>query len=246
MESNEYDILYKLEGTYWWHVGLRKLLHSCITEIKKRGNIRKILDAGCGTGKTLDCCKAYTTFGMDIREEALKYCKLRRLNNLVRGSILSVPFKQGAFDLIISIDVLYHRDVENDVDALKEIYQMLNKNGVLLLQLPAYNFMRRKHDEAVHTRRRYTRSELAEKVRKAGFEIEKITYRNTLLFPIAFIKMIIEKLFPANTNDLESEFKPLPSFVNALLVATLIFENKLITHGVNLPFGLSVFCIARK
>jgi SAM-dependent methyltransferase len=244
MNKNEYDVLFNVEDTYWWHVGLRNLVFSCIDNIKKKKNIRKILDAGCGTGKILEDCKEYTTFGMDASEEALTYCKLRRLDNLVRSSISRVPFKRDSFDLVISIDVLYHKGVESDVDALKEIYQMINKNGVLLLQLPAYNFMRRKHDVAVHTRDRYTKNNLIKKVQEAGFKIEKITYRNTLLFPIAFIKMIIEKLFPA--KKAESELEPLPSLVNTLFATLLFFENKLITLGINLPFGLSIYCIAKK
>jgi hypothetical protein len=148
--------------------------------------------------------------------------------------------------MVISIDVLYHRGVENDIESLKEIYKVINDSGVLLLHLPAYNFLRSRHDEAVHTKQRYTKKDLENKVREAGFEIKKITYRNSILFPLAVIKRIIEKLSSFKPENVESELKPFPPLINKFFTYLLFLENKLITSGVNFPFGLSIYCIARK
>jgi len=246
MKKEEYNILFNVEDNYWWYVGLRGLIISFIDGINKKGNNLKILDAGCGTGKTLDECRAYNIYGIDFSGEAIKYCELRGLNKLVRGSICKLPFKKDSFDVVISLDVLYHKNVADDLETLKELCRVMHKGGRLLLNLPAYDFLRSRHDEAVHTKRRYNVKGLKWKLEEAGFEIEKITYRNTILFPIAVTKRIIEKIIPVNTDSVESDLKPLPCLINKLFTNLLFLENKLIVLGMNLPFGLSVFCLARK
>jgi SAM-dependent methyltransferase len=246
MKTEEYEVLFNIENTYWWYVGLRKLVLSFIDRNNKKGENLKILDAGCGTGKLLEDCKGHNTYGIDYSEEAIKYCKLRKVDNVVRGSICKMPIKNYSFDIVISLDVLYHIGVENDVKTLEGIYQIMNEGGILLLNLPAYNFLRSRHDEAVHTRNRYTKKDLKEKIERAGFQIEKITYRNTILFPIAITKRIIEKIFLVDSEKIESDLKPSYFWVNKLFTYILFIENKLITSGVNFPLGLSVYCVARK
>ena len=246
MKKKEYEVLFNIEENYWWYVGLRKLVISFIDGIKEKRDNLIILDAGCGTGKTLDDCRAYKIYGMDFSEEAIKYCKLRGLGKLVRGTICQVPVKNDSFDVVISLDVLYHKNIEDDVKALKELCRVMNNDGRLLLNLPAYNFLRSRHDEAVHTKRRYTVKSLKLKLEEAGFEIENITYRNTILFPIAVTKRIIEKIFPVDTENVESDLKPLPNLLNKTFTLFLFFENKLILSGIKFPFGLSVYCVAIK
>jgi SAM-dependent methyltransferase len=246
MKKEEYEVLFNIEENYWWYVGLRQLVLSFIDGIKEKRDNLIILDAGCGTGKTLDDCRAYKSYGMDFSEEAITYCKLRGLDKLVRGTICQVPVKKGSFDVVISLDVLYHKNIEDDVKALKELSRVTNKDGILVLNLPAYNFLRGRHDEAVHTKRRYTIKDLKIKLEESGFEIERITYRNTILFPIAVTKRIMEKFSPIDSENARSDLKPLPYWLNKIFTLLLLLENKLITSGINFPFGLSVFCVARK
>lgn len=241
MNKKEYEILFKIEDNYWWHVGLRELVLFYI-----EGTKLKILDAGCGTGKMLETCKGQDAYGIDYSQEALKYCKQRNLTNILRGSISCLPYKSNSFDTIISLDVLYHKAVEDDVEALKELYRVMNKDGMILLNLATYDFLKSRHDEAVHTHRRYTKKTLKEKMEKAGFEIDRITYRNSILFPIALIKRMIEIFILRNSQNAESDLKQTPSLVNKLLQYLVLFENKLITLGISFPFGLSIYCVARK
>ena len=245
MNKKEYEIMFNIEENYWWYVGLRQLVFSYIDGRSNKLNF-KILDAGCGTGGVSTELKAFKPYAIDYSEEAIRYSKSRKIDNIARASISCMPFKNCSFDIVISLDVLYHKNVRNDFETLKEIHRVMNQNGVLLLNLPAYNFLRSRHDEAVHTKHRYTIRDLKGKVEKAGFEIEKITYRNAFLFPIAVARRIIEKVFFINKENAESELKPLSSLTNFLFTRLLFFENKLIRSGINFPFGLSLYCVARK
>lgn len=246
MKKEEYEVLFNIEDNYWWYVGLRELVLSFVDGLNKKKENLRILDAGCGTGKILESCKNHDIYGIDFSEEAIKYCRLRKADKIVRGSICSLPFKEGSFDLVISLDVLYHKNIEDDMKTLKELYHVMNKDGILLLNLPAYNFLRSRHDQAIHTRHRYTVEELKQKVEKAGFKMEKITYRNAILFPIAVAKRILEKIFFMHSDKVESDLKPLPRFLNNFLAYLLFLENKLIRFGFIFPFGLSIYCAARK
>lgn len=246
MQKDEYRIMYNLEDDYWWYVGLRRLVLYFIDQYNhKEGNLR-ILDAGCGTGGMLRYLASYNSYGLDFSEEAIRFCKIRRLNNLVRGSVNDIPFKNNSFDILISLDVLYHKWVDDYLRVLRGFYDIMNDNGMLVLNLPAYNFLLSKHDKAIHTRRRYTVRGLKEDVKNAGFRIERITYRNSILFPSAFTKRIIEKIFIKEERKVTSDLKPLPNIFNKLLTNILYLENLLIKSGVGFPFGLSVFCVARK
>ncbi len=238
--------MYQVEDTYWWYTGLRKLVFLFMLESvheKKRVNL---LDTGCGTGRMLSECGEYRAFGVDISEEALKFCRLRNLKNILRGSICDLPFKDKSFHIVISLDVLYHLKVSDDFRALREIYRVTDEDGVLLLNLPAYDFLKSTHDKMIHTKQRYTLRNLKAKVEKAGFIIERVTYRNTLLFPMLAFTRIMKKIRLPHERKIESDVKPLPAMLNKFLERILAAENRLITSGLNFPFGLSVFCVARK
>lgn len=255
MKKEEYKIMFNIEDTYWWYIGLRELVLSYIERTNNKGGKLKVLDAGCGTGMMLESCKYLEAYGLDFSNEALKYCKKRNLTNLLRGSINALPFKNNYFDIVLSFDVIGQEMdftgsnsniLQDNVKTLKEIGRVMNKNGILIVNLPAYNFMRGNHDKAVGINKRYTIKEAKDTIQKAGFEIENITYRNTILFPISIVKRIIEGWLYIEEEDPESDLKPLPYLINKLLTHILFIENKLIRSGVNLPFGLSVYCVAQK
>jgi SAM-dependent methyltransferase len=192
--------------------------------------------------------KGYHAYGLEFAEDAFPFLKMRGLKNVVRSSICCIPFRDQAFHGVVSLDVLYHAGVENDEDALLEIHRVLKSDGLLILNLPAFEFLRSEHDLAVHTNRRYQTGELQQKLEKAGFLVQVITYRNTFLFPIAAVVRLIKRATPkkGHGHTIKSDLSPLPPWANKLLYRVLLFENALIFCGVSFPFGLSVFCIAKK
>jgi len=246
MEIREYDNMYRVEADNWWYVGLRELTHAFINKFVKRKNDVMLLDAGCGTGGMLAECSGYNAAGLDISEESMKFCRMRNLKNLLRGSVDRMPFKDSVFNIVISFDVLCNTNVQDDFKTLREMYRIMDKNGVLLINLPAYNFLRSRHDESFHQMHRYTVRELREKVRSAGYTVERITYRNTIIFPLMATIRIMERLFPSVLAGKESDMKRLPRLLNIFLRHVLILENRIIIGGLSFPFGLSVFCVARK
>lgn len=245
MEAEEYRKMFELEGSHWWFVGLRELIKFHLKKISGDGNER-ILDAGCGTGRNLLECGIKSRFGVDFSPEAMKYCRMSNLENIANGSVSNLPFRQNSFNIVLSMDVLYHIGVKNDVEALKEIHRVLDKNGVLLLNLPSYNFLKSSHDEAIHTRKRYTKSELKKVLKTSGFRIEKIFYRNFFLFPLALVARLAEKFLRGDEKNALSGVNRPPALLNRLFTFVLRLENRLLLAGFSPPFGLSIYCIAIK
>jgi hypothetical protein len=87
---------------------------------------------------------------------------------------------------------------------------------------------------------------VAEKLGRAGFAVERLSWANSVLFPPAVAKRLLERT-NGHTSELEAEpdlWQP-PGPVNAVLQALVGMEALAIPRGVALPFGLSVLAVAR-
>ncbi len=242
MEKEQYEILYRLEESHWWYLGMRRMVDSLLQPYLDRDRPLRILDAGCGTGGMVKHLQQFgTVVGLDLSDDALALCRRRDLPHLSRGSVERLPFAGDSFDLLTSLDVLYHRAVVDDWLALSEFYRVLRPGGVLLLRVPAYDWLRGAHDVAVHTRHRYSHRELVLKLYGSGFRLQKLTYANALLFPVAAAKRLVEDSRHPLRLDLEM---PSP-VINRLLLGVLSLESALMRR-VSFPWGLSLVAVAVK
>ncbi|MBI2864143.1 MAG: class I SAM-dependent methyltransferase [Chloroflexi bacterium] len=245
MNSEEYHLMYQIEDGYWWYKGMRQITFALLNGIASGRQERRVLDAGCGTGGNMVPLGRFgSVVGMDYAEEATRLSRQRERGAVLRGSIADLPFPQSTFDLVTCFDVLYHLAVVDDVAALGEMGRVLKPGGMLLVRVPAYDFLRGNHDVVVHTRHRYTLGELTAKVRQAGLQPIRATHANTVLFPLAGAKRLWESL-PTSRSRAQSDLKPVPKLLNEALAGILGFEGWLIRR-TSLPFGLSAICLAVK
>jgi SAM-dependent methyltransferase len=156
--------------------------------------------------------------------------------------VLALPFADDSFDLVTSFDVLYHRAVPDEAPALAEARRVLRPGGRLLIRLPAYEWLRSRHDRHVHTRRRYTASEVRSLLESAGFFVERCSYVLSLLFPLPATARLLERLTPDRGDESAMEMPARP--LNAVLRAPMAVEAAWLSLGGSLPFGLSIMCLA--
>ncbi len=248
MEREQYDLMFAQEERHWWYVGMRRISAALLQRYPPRvdgqdGRLLDILDAGCGSGGMTRYLERFGhVTGMDLSPDALRLARQRELPRLVRSSIGALPFLDGTFDVVTSFDVLYHLNVDNDGAALADIHRVLRPGGIALIRLPAFDWIRGAHDEVVHTRHRYTRDELSEKLEAAGFRLEHATYANFLLFPLAPAKRYFEHR-KLSHEDTDLWLPPAP--INRIL-ADLLSLEALPARGMGLPWGLSVFAVGRR
>lgn len=244
MERSEYETLAAVEADHWWHRGMRMLAAAMLDPLYGARHDLRILDAGCGTGGNALFLRRYgQVVGLDCAPEAVELSTLRETGHLVRGSVLALPFPDESFDLVTSFDVLYHRGVPDEAAALRDAHRRLRPGGRLLIRLPAYEFLRSKHDRAVHTRRRYTRNSVISLLREAGFHIERCSYVNSLLLPLAVAQRLLEQVLPALERPQSDLALPAPR-VNNLLSWPMAAEAAWLEMGGSFPAGLSILCLA--
>ncbi len=244
MEKSEYTTLAAVELHHWWYRGMRAINAALLKSPYAERHDLRVLDAGCGTGGDARWLMRYgTVVGMDYAAEAAALVLERLPGRFVRGSVLELPFIDASFDLVTSFDVLYHAGVPDEAVALAEVRRVLRPGGRLLLRLPAYAWLRSRHDRQVHTRRRYTAAEATALLHTAGFVVERMTYGLTLLFPPVAVARLLERLTP---DPGESSAMTMPSpMLNMALGLPLALEAAWIGCGLRLPFGLSVIGLAR-
>ncbi len=237
MEPSHYEYVFRTEDTHWVKRGLRDMVDLQIRRFGRRGRPLAMLDAGCGSGRLLIHLGQYgTAWGIDFAPQALSLCARRGLTEQVsRASVNALPFAERTFDLVCSMDVLYHRAVD-DRRALREYYRTLKPGGLLLVNVPAYDWLRRDVDRVVHTRHRYRRREMVDLLRQAGLTVCHATYRNSVLFPAVLATLFLP-------HDAADQASRRDGIVNRVLSALIKAENRA-SSRLPLPFGLSVWCAA--
>lgn len=245
MEREQYAIMARQEQRHWWYTGMRRVALAVLEgELDGRRGLR-ILDAGCGTGgTTLALTRFGEVCGIDLAWEGLEPARERGLKQLARATVECLPFASASFDAATSFEVVYHLGVGNDLRAFQEIRRVLKSGGVLLLRVPAHDWLRGEHDRLVHTRHRYSPDEVRGKLEAAGFHVQQLTWANTLLFPPAVAKRLLERV-QGESDDAEPDLWQPPEPVNSVLESAIAVESLAIPRGVPLPFGLSLLAVAR-
>lgn len=243
--------MYALEESLWWFTGMREVTRAVLDPVCPPGRRRDILDAGCGTGGMLTWLERYASggrvAGIDFSADALDFCRSRGLCEVVQASVTALPFADETFDLVTSFDVLVQLPGEgSDELAMREMARVLRPGGVAFVRAAAYEWMRSGHDEALNTQRRYTLRRLADRMKRAGFRVQRATYANGLLLPAAVVRRLVLKRL--GLADAGSDVRPPGSdWLNRALAAALRAEASLLTRrDAKLPAGLSAVCVAEK
>ena len=151
-----------------------------------------VLEAGCGTGETLELVsKYYDVRGIDLSERAISICKKKGVS-AQRANIVDVKDK---FNSIISIDVLEH--IEDDLTAVKHFHKILNKEGRLFILVPSGRMM--KDDTGYGHYRRYSKDAIISLLEECNFKIEFVEMFG---FPVLYYaRILMNYLYKLKNRD---------------------------------------------
>ncbi|MDI6902797.1 MAG: class I SAM-dependent methyltransferase [Methanocellales archaeon] len=190
----------------------------------------RIIDVGCGSGDLLK----EGWIGLDVDREPL--AKIQ--NTCVQGDICHLPFVEGAFDKVVASYCLEH--VEEDMLAIQEIYRILRKDGIALIEVPYNPRLWSAKDELCRHFRRYDDA-FIDTVKGCGFKIlKKRLYGRGLLY---YYWNIRNKL-----SSTDSGLYLPPSWLLKLIRLSSPIINRILYYGMYLPFGTKLFlsCVAQK
>lgn len=155
-----------------------------VREIERLPEGARVLDAAVGLGQLSDKVrrKGMGTYGVDASFEAALYATRTGSASAVVGDLTSLPFRDGAFDAVMSGETLEHLD--DDAAAVGEISRILREGGRCVVTVPAMEVLWTRSDDYYEHRRRYGRSQLSRLFEDTGLSVNRVRYWG---FPIILI-----------------------------------------------------------
>lgn len=240
MSPDAYLEMSETEDRHWWFRGRRQILSTLVKSLGLPPQAR-ILEVGSGTGGNLRMLSRFgvvSAMEMDASARQIAHRKLGDSFDVRAGHCpAEIPFRGERFDLICMFDVLEH--IDEDTQTLRALGSLLAPGGRLLVTVPAYQWLWSAHDEFLHHKRRYTAARLRRVADNAGLAVRRLSYFNTLLFPLAAIARLKDRLLgsgKATGTDVPS------GPVNSALERIFGLERHLLASA-SLPFGVSLMVV---
>ncbi|MCB2155784.1 class I SAM-dependent methyltransferase [bacterium] len=249
MNTEEYEKMYELEGSYWWFQGRLRLIQAVLDRyLPEPPRPGRVLDVGCGTGLMLQTVASWKPIGLDFSQLALKFCRDRGIENLALADVVHLPFETGSLDLILALDMMEH--VERDDLLIREFNRVLRPGGYLMATVPAHEELWSDHDIALHHFRRYSHKSLRKLLASGGFRPVKYSFAIFFVHPIIIGFRRLQRWWQRSTGVREARrpkthLIPLPRPANTFLRKLLHLEARMIRH-IDLPAGTSLITLARK
>lgn len=244
MDGEAYKEMIELQEKHWWFVARRDVIKAFVKLQMNESSASKVLEIGCGVGGNVGLLSQSGNYlGIDMHRPAIDYCseKFPQFNfQCTRVEDIPQEFSFNKFDSIYILDVLEH--IDDELAILQSTQNYLTQNGKILLTVPAFEFLWSPHDDFVHHVRRYTKNRLQKTLEEAGYKVERISYFNSILFPLALIQRLGMRLMK---KKLSTHLSTPPALVNWLFTVIFAQEAWILKH-TNLPVGLSIMAVVSK
>jgi SAM-dependent methyltransferase len=238
MTSDELHAMITTDDRHWWYRGRRRVLRATLDGLALPWP-SAILDAGCGSGRTLDELSDYgDACGVDLSREAVNATRARG-HEAHLAEVEDLPFPDATFDLVTCLDVIEH--TPDDRRTLSELRRVTRPGGALVVTVPAHPSLWSAHDEANRHYRRYTRRALIAAAVEAKWTVDEDTYFNAALLAPATVVRLARR----GAGSRRSELSLTPPALDRVLEWPSRAEAALLRSGLRLPVGLSLLAVLR-
>lgn len=242
MDVAAYAIEAAVEQDHWWFVGRRRLFARWIERSQIPADAH-VLDLGTSTGTNLRMLREIgmrNVIGLDLSDEAIRFCEDKGLGEVRKGDITAIPFPDRSFELVLATDVIEH--VDADDRALAEIARVLKPGGKAIITVPAFRSLWGPQDDLALHKRRYRMAPLVAQAEAAGLGIRRKFHFNFLLFvPIYVARRILSAMSYRGRSENEIN----GPIMNRIL--SRIFEADLhMAPHLRPPFGVSIFLLVER
>jgi 2-polyprenyl-3-methyl-5-hydroxy-6-metoxy-1,4-benzoquinol methylase len=210
-----------------------------ILKILNKNKVDVIWEVGAGNGNAAIPLKRAGVAAIGIEPlttgtESLAYNGI----TTYEGTLEDLLFPDSSIDAIGIFDVLEH--LEHPENLLVEIFRVLKPGGLLIVSVPANQWLFSDFDISIGHYRRYSRKTLQKLLEKNGFHSNKIKYLFLAFVPAAFILRTLPYKFgrrmrSQSTKESNQRLGAALKFIEPLLEAVFKIEDRL-----PLPTGLSL------
>jgi len=174
----------EVEEQHWWHASRNRVIARALRRARRGRSLKTLVEFGCGTGFVLQSLEGlgFEVAGFDMHLDALAVARRRVSGPLLRTGRLAVPLADPV-DVVAVIDVLEHND---EAPLLAACHDALRPGGLLLLSVPAQEWLWSLEDVMSGHRRRYTRRTLRAAVEPAGFRMLRQVPFHLAVTPLAW------------------------------------------------------------
>lgn len=236
--------LYSEEEKHFWFIARKELIYKQMKKYVDQN--ASVIEVGAGTGNVSRYLmkKGYQNISVgEMHLNGLKYAQGYGIKKCYQLDLLDMPF-ENEFDVVCLFDVLEH--IEYDEKALQNIHRTLTDRGKLILTVPSHMWLWNKSDRIAGHKRRYSKSELVDKLEKNGFRVQQADYFFRLITPLFYLRRLISRddttLTVEDASSYDISINPLTNFI---LLALSRLENRL-SHILPNWFGGSLLLVGEK
>jgi len=177
-----------VEDRHFWFGARARLIAEELRAVLGPLSGRSVVDIGCGTGFVLAVLEqaGMVSTGCDMHESALDYARRRTVGALFLADASDLPSSQ--FDAALLCDVIEH--AEDDLELLRTAKRTVRPGGVVLVTVPAQQWLWTSIDEISGHKRRYSLNQLSAVMKQAGLSSVKGSYFNRLLLPAQALRKL--------------------------------------------------------
>jgi SAM-dependent methyltransferase len=158
-----------------------------------------------------------------------------------RAFLSDLELPKNSIQAFGCFDVLEH--LEEPKVLISEMYRTLVPGGLLLITVPAHRWLYSHFDKSIGHFRRYSKKSLLMEL--DGFEFEEIRYIfPSLVLPAFLLRRLPYLISPKkghNSREASARQMSMMKKISPAILKLFRLEN-----GIRTPFGLSIYCVARK
>jgi len=207
-----------------------------------------IMEIGCSSGFLIrDLAKSFpeaVILGADaVKQPLYRLAKSLPGIPLICFDLLQCPLPDRSVDVLVMLNVLEH--IEDDVGALKKVFNLLKPGGFLIIEVPAGPYLYDSYDVELRHFRRYSISDLQDKLTAAGFQVCRKSHLGFVLFPAFAAVKLLNKRLRFQKNKAVFRKQAAGTLRSSLVRLAMSFESKYLSR-LRLCFGIRALAVARK
>lgn len=186
-------IMYKLVQIIIAGRGHQLLKKHLLKEVS--GNVKTILDQGCGTGEYSELFKTKKYLGLDNNKLDISYAKKHYKGKFIYGNAIKMDFPDSSFDCVFAVGLHHHLDNNSVKKAIVEAIRVLKKGGKYIIldatyprsRLNLIGFILRKMDRGKYVRKMDKMLALI----PSNLKYSKLYLSS---FPLDYVKLVFKKV----------------------------------------------------